>query len=34
MVERMPDDLDLDAVFQVLAHPVRRDILEQVAHER
>jgi DNA-binding transcriptional ArsR family regulator len=33
MVEQMPDDLDLDAVFQALAHPIRRDILEQVAHE-
>ncbi|UPM44536.1 ArsR/SmtB family transcription factor [Halocatena salina] len=33
MVERLPDDLDLDldAVFQALAHPIRRDILEQVA---
>ena len=29
----MPDgrDLDLDAVFQALAHPIRRDILEAVA---
>ncbi|MFC7009853.1 ArsR/SmtB family transcription factor [Halalkalicoccus salilacus] len=31
MVEQSPDDLDLDAVFQALAHPIRRDILEQVA---
>ena len=31
MVERLPDDLDLDAVFQALAHPIRRDILERVA---
>ncbi|WP_254544780.1 ArsR/SmtB family transcription factor [Halomarina pelagica] len=33
MVERLPDDLDLDAVFQALAHPIRRAILEQVADE-
>lgn len=33
MVERLPTDLDLDLdqVFQALAHPIRRDILEQVA---
>ncbi|SEP10257.1 DNA-binding transcriptional regulator, ArsR family [Halogranum amylolyticum] len=31
MVEQTPDDLDLDAVFQALAHPIRRAILEQVA---
>ncbi|WP_226042773.1 metalloregulator ArsR/SmtB family transcription factor [Natrinema sp. DC36] len=31
MVERLPDDLDLDAVFQALAHSIRRDILERVA---
>ncbi|AFK21037.1 ArsR family transcriptional regulator (plasmid) [Haloferax mediterranei ATCC 33500] len=31
MVERLPDDLDLDAIFQALAHPIRRDILEQLA---
>ncbi len=31
MVERQPDDLDLDAIFQALAHPIRRDILERVA---
>jgi DNA-binding transcriptional ArsR family regulator len=32
MVEQVPDDLDLDAVFQALAHPIRRAILEQVAN--
>ena len=31
MVERPPDDLDLDAIFQALAHPIRREILERVA---
>jgi DNA-binding transcriptional ArsR family regulator len=31
MVERPPEDLDLDAIFQALAHPIRRAILEQVA---
>ncbi|MFC6964179.1 ArsR/SmtB family transcription factor [Halocatena marina] len=31
MVEQPPDDLDLDSVFQALAHPIRRDILEQLA---
>ncbi|WP_458208057.1 ArsR/SmtB family transcription factor [Haladaptatus sp. NG-SE-30] len=31
MVEQLPDDLDLDAIFQALAHPIRRDILERVA---
>lgn len=31
MVERRPNNLDLDAIFQALAHPIRRDILEQVA---
>jgi len=31
MVERAPDDLDLDAIFQALAHPIRRDLLEQLA---
>ncbi|UTF52107.1 ArsR/SmtB family transcription factor [Natronosalvus rutilus] len=31
MVERLPDDFDLDTVFQALAHPIRRDILERVA---
>lgn len=33
MVERPPDDLDLDAIFQALAHPIRRAIIEQVADE-
>lgn len=32
MVERWPNDPDLDAIFQALAHPIRRDILEQVAN--
>jgi DNA-binding transcriptional ArsR family regulator len=31
MVERLPDDLDLDAVFQALAHPTRRALVEQLA---
>lgn len=31
MVEQQPDDLDLDAVFKALGHPIRRDILEQLA---
>lgn len=31
MVEQPPDDLDLDAIFHALAHPIRRDILERVA---
>lgn len=31
MVERLPDDLDLDAIFQALAHPTRRALLEQLA---
>lgn len=31
MVDRLPDDLDLDAIFQALAHPIRRAILEQIA---
>lgn len=31
MVERVPDDLDLDAIFQALAHPTRRQLIEQVA---
>ncbi|WP_248910721.1 ArsR/SmtB family transcription factor [Halocatena marina] len=30
MVEQPSDDLDLDAIFQALAHPIRRDILEQI----
>jgi len=33
MVERRPDDLDLDAIFQALAHPTRRALIEQVAGE-
>lgn len=31
MVEQQPDDLDLDAVFKALGHPIRREILEQLA---
>lgn len=31
MVEHSPDDLDLDAIFQALAHPTRRAILGQQA---
>ncbi len=31
MVEQQSDDLDLDAIFQALAHPIRRAALEQVA---
>lgn len=31
MVERQADDLDLDAIFHALAHPIRRAILEQLA---
>lgn len=31
MVERLPDDLGLDPVFQALAHPTRRALLEQLA---
>lgn len=31
MVEQQPNDLDLDAIFQALAPPIRRDILEQLA---
>ena len=31
MVERQPTEADLDAVFQALAHPTRRGLLEQVA---
>lgn len=30
MVEHRPEPLDLDAVFQALAHPTRRDLLEAV----
>lgn len=31
MDERVPPDLDLDAVFSALSHPIRRDVLEAVA---
>lgn len=31
MVERSSDDLDLDAIFQALAHPTRRALIEQLA---
>lgn len=33
MVEQlaMPDDLDLDKIFQALSHPTRRDIIEQIS---
>lgn len=31
MVERELEDADLDAIFQALAHPIRRDIIESVA---
>lgn len=31
MDERLPDDLDLDAIFKALAHPTRRELIEQVA---
>lgn len=27
----MEDDLDLDTIFQALAHPIRREVLEQLA---
>ncbi|MFC6837840.1 ArsR/SmtB family transcription factor [Halomarina ordinaria] len=33
MVEQQPDDLDLDAIFHALAHPVRRGLLEQLAND-
>ena len=33
MVKQSPDDLDLDAIFQALAHPTRRALIEQVASE-
>lgn len=32
MVEQVPDDLNLDAVFQALAHPIRRAVLEEAAN--
>ncbi|AHG01741.1 ArsR family transcriptional regulator (plasmid) [Halostagnicola larsenii XH-48] len=31
MVEQESDDLDLDAVFGALAHPTRRELIEQLA---
>ncbi|APX97862.1 ArsR/SmtB family transcription factor [Natronorubrum daqingense] len=31
MVERKSDDLDLDAIFGALAHPTRRELIEQLA---
>lgn len=31
MVEREPNDLELDAIFSALAHPIRRELIEQVA---
>lgn len=31
MDEQLPDDLDLDAIFQALAHPTRRALVEQLA---
>ena len=31
MVERRTDELDLDAVFGALAHPTRRELIEQLA---
>lgn len=31
MVEQLSNDLDLDAIFQALAHPTRRALLEQLA---
>lgn len=31
MVEQSVDDHDLDAIFQALAHPTRRALLEQLA---
>ncbi|WP_331236384.1 ArsR/SmtB family transcription factor [Natronorarus salvus] len=31
MVEQDADDVDLDAVFRALAHPIRRDLLERLA---
>lgn len=33
MVEHQSTDLDLDAIFQALAHPTRRALLEQLAAE-
>ncbi len=31
MVEQVPNEPDLDAIFQALAHPIRRAILEEIA---
>ena len=31
MVEQRPNDQELDAIFKALAHPIRREILEQLA---
>lgn len=31
MVKRSADDLDLDAVFQALSHPTRRELIEQLS---
>ena len=31
MVERVPEDDELDEIFRALAHPIRRAILEQLA---
>ncbi|GAB3017598.1 ArsR/SmtB family transcription factor [Natronobiforma cellulositropha] len=31
MVERRPDDPNLDAIFQALSHPTRRALVEQLA---
>lgn len=31
MVEQLPDDLDLDAVFQALSNPTRRQLIEQLS---
>ncbi|WP_121743514.1 ArsR/SmtB family transcription factor [Natronorubrum halophilum] len=31
MVERLPNDPDLDAIFGALAHPTRRALIEQLA---
>ena len=31
MVERQPDDPDLDAIFGALSHPTRRALIEQLA---
>jgi DNA-binding transcriptional ArsR family regulator len=33
MVERQSDDLDLDAIFHALAHPIRRATLEELADD-